>query len=64
MTRVVTLVGYAVVAASAVAVEVAARRGRPVATFGGAVSRLLHHWPLRVLGQAAWLWLGWHLFVR
>jgi hypothetical protein len=63
MTRTLTLLGYALVAAAAVGLEVAARRG-VCATFGDAVSVAARRWPTRVLLLAGWLWLGWHIFVR
>ncbi len=64
MTRVVTLLGYAVIAASAVGLEFAARRTGHVTTFGDLLSLTLRRWPLRLVLLAGWLWLGWHLFVR
>jgi len=63
MTRLVTLAGYAVIAATAIGVEIAARRRRG-ATFGDALAVVLRPWPARVVVVAAWLWLGWHLFAR
>lgn len=64
MSRVLTLAGYALLATSAVGLELAARRGGRVATFGAALSSAVR-WPaLRVAVLAGWLWLGWHLFVR
>jgi hypothetical protein len=63
MTRLVTLAGYAVIAATALAVEVTARR-RGGATFGDALAVVVRPWPLRILVITAWLWLGWHLFAR
>ena len=64
MTRTVTLVGYGIAGACALALELAARRGGRVATFGAALTGVLRRPPLRVLVQAGWLWLGWHLFAR
>jgi hypothetical protein len=63
MTRLVTLAGYALIAAGALGVEIAARR-RGGRTFGDALAVILRPWPVRVVVVAAWLWLGWHLFVR
>ena len=63
-SRGVTLVGYALIAMAALALEVTARRSRRLATFGDAVTLLLRHWPVRILVLTAWVWLGWHLFVR
>jgi hypothetical protein len=63
MSRTLTLLGYAVVAAGALALQVAGRRGL-CATFGEALSAAVRRWPVRLLLVAAWLWLGWHVFVR
>jgi hypothetical protein len=63
MTRVLTLVSYAVIVVAAVGLEITARR-RGGATLGDALSVALRWWPLRVLLLAGWLWLGWHTFVR
>ena len=63
MSRAVTLAGWAVLLVGIVAAEVAGRRGRgaPVA----AVLRTVLRSPVaHALVAAAWLWLGWHLFVR
>jgi Family of unknown function (DUF6186) len=64
MNRLVTLLGYAVIAVAAVALEAGARRSAQVTTFGEMLSVVLRRWPLRVAVLAGWLWLGWHLFVR
>jgi Family of unknown function (DUF6186) len=63
MTRLVTLLGYAVIAASVVGVELTARR-RGHGTFGDALAAALSRWQVRMIVIAAWLWLGWHVFVR
>ena len=63
MTRPVTLLGYALVLVAAVSLEVAARR-RGSGTFGDALALILRWRPARLVLLAAWLWLGWHLFVR
>ncbi|MGH9210947.1 MAG: DUF6186 family protein [Acidimicrobiales bacterium] len=63
MTRAVTLVGYALLAATAIGVEAAARR-RGEATFGDALRLALHWRSARLVLLAGWLWLGWHVFVR
>jgi Family of unknown function (DUF6186) len=63
MNRAVTLAGYAVLLGVAVGLEVAARRGSG-ATLGEALRRLVRRWPVRLLVLAAWLWFGWHVFVR
>ena len=64
MTRAVTLLGYGIAVVCALALELVARRSGRLATLGAALSRVLHHWPIRFLVQLGWLWLGWHLFVR
>jgi hypothetical protein len=68
VTRFLTLLGYGVIAACGVMLELAARRSparsRRVATFGEALDTALQRWPVRVVVLAGWLWLGWHLFVR
>jgi Family of unknown function (DUF6186) len=63
MSRFVTLLGYAVLALAAIGIDVAARR-RSSGTFGDALTRTLGWRPARFVLLAAWLWLGWHLFVR
>lgn len=64
MTRAVTLVGYAVIAACAVALELVARRSGRLARFADALELLLRPVGLRVMVLTGWLWLGWHVFVR
>lgn len=64
MTPVVTVAGYLVVIVIAIGLEVTARRTRRVATFGEMLALALRRRPLRLLLQAGWLWIGWHLFVR
>ena len=64
MTRFVTLVGYAVVAACAVGLEVSARRRQRLARFTEALDVLLGPPVLRVIVLGGWMWLGWHVFVR
>jgi hypothetical protein len=63
MSHVVTLIGYALLVAAALGLEVAARR-RGSGTFGDALTLTLRWRPARLALLAAWLWLGWHLFVR
>jgi hypothetical protein len=64
MSRTVTLLGYAVLLAVAVALEAGARRRPHGPTAGRALRLLLGPPALHVLALAAWLWLGWHLFAR
>jgi Family of unknown function (DUF6186) len=63
MSRAVTLIGYALLVVAAVSAEVAARR-RASGTFGDALTFAMRYRPARLVLLAAWLWLGWHLFVR
>ncbi len=64
MSRTITLVGYAVVVGAALVLEAWARRRPGGPTAGVALRHLLRHPALYLLAVAAWLWLGWHLFVR
>ncbi len=64
MTRLVTLLGYGLIVACALGLELAARRSGRLATFGQALDLILRRWPFRLVLLAGWLWLGWHLFVR
>jgi hypothetical protein len=64
MTRAVTVAGFVVLATAIVGVQIAALRGAHVATVDTVVRALVRRRPARVLVLAAWLWLGWHLFVR
>jgi Family of unknown function (DUF6186) len=63
MSRSVTLLGYVVLVVSAAGLEVAARR-RGSTTFVDALTIVLRSRAPRLALLAAWLWLGWHLFVR
>jgi hypothetical protein len=63
MSRSLTLLGYALLVVAAIGIEVAARR-RSSGTLGDALTRTLGWRPARFVLLAAWLWLGWHLFVR
>ena len=59
------LAGFAVLAGAAVALEVAARLGTAgLARLGGVADAVVGHRMGRAAALAAWLWLGWHLFVR
>lgn len=64
MTSRVILAGYAVLAAVAVGLEVWARRSNRICTFGSALAAVLRYRSVRFLVLTAWLWLGWHIFVR
>ena len=64
MNRAVTLWGYAVVAVIAAAYQVAGVVLGRTATLGEALSRVTKVRAGRCLLLAAWLWVGWHTFVR
>jgi hypothetical protein len=64
MSRTVTLWGYAVLAVAAVAYQVAGLVLRRTATLGQALTRVTRVRAGRLLLLAAWLWAGWHTFVR
>jgi hypothetical protein len=63
MTRVLTLTGYVAIAVAIAAYELRARR-RGTATIGDALALIMRNRVGRALVVVAWLWLGWHLFVR
>ncbi len=64
MSRAVTLWGYAVLAVAALAYQVVGLAVRRTATLGQALTRVMRPRAGRVLVLSAWLWTGWHLFVR
>jgi hypothetical protein len=64
VSRTVTLLGFVILAAAAVTYQVLGVARREPATFGQAVDALLSTRFGRPMVMAAWLWLGWHLFVR
>ena len=64
MTRTITLVGYAVVAAALVGCQVAALVGGRIPTLGQALLAVTRRPAGRWLLVVGWLWIGWHLFVR
>lgn len=64
MTRTVTLAGFAVLAVAMIAYQAVGMVGRRTPTLGQAIATLVKTRMGRPLLLAAWLWLGWHLFVR
>jgi hypothetical protein len=64
MSEAVTLLGYAVLLAALAVLEARARRRPDGPTAGRVLGALLRHPAVQLLAVAAWLWLGWHLFVR
>ena len=64
MSRTVTLVGYAVLAALIAGCQAAALLWGWLPTIGQAAGRVVSRRVGRWLLLGAWLWAGWHLFVR
>ena len=64
MNRTVTLAGFAVLGAASLTYQLLGLVRRRSPTLGQAVGRLLGTRYGRPVLLAAWLWLGWHLFVR
>ena len=64
MTRTVTLWGFALLAVVAVAYQMAGLLLHRTATLGQALRSLMRFPAVRPLLLVAWLWLGWHTFVR
>ncbi|MEW6472118.1 MAG: DUF6186 family protein [Actinomycetota bacterium] len=64
MSRSVTLWGYVVLAIAIVAYQAAGLLLHRTMTFGQAVKALKRFPAARPLLLAAWLWLGWHTFIR
>lgn len=64
MSRTITLVGFGVIAAALVACQVASLMSGRIPTIGRVISLVASRRPARWLLLSAWLWAGWHLFVR
>lgn len=64
MTRTVTLAGFAVLTAAMLAWQALAVLVGRTATLGQAITTLTRRRAGRPVLLVAWLWLGWHLFVR
>jgi hypothetical protein len=64
VSRQVTLVGYALLAAGLVALQLVALVSALVPTLGQVVTRVMRWRAGRWALVAAWLWVGWHVFVR
>ena len=64
MSRAATLWGWAVLALVAVTYQAAGVVLRRTATLGQALRRVTRVPVGRALMLAAWLWAGWHTFVR
>ncbi|MGH8993661.1 MAG: DUF6186 family protein [Acidimicrobiia bacterium] len=63
-TRILTLAGYALIAGAALVYELAGHLRRRTPTLAQAMLTLTRRPAPRALVLLAWLWLGWHLFVR
>lgn len=64
MTPVITVSGYVLVVVIAIGLELTARRTRRVVTFAEMLAVALRRPSMRLLLQAGWFWIGWHVFVR
>ena len=64
MSEALTLLGYAALLGTMALLEARARRRPDGPTAGRVLGVLLRHPAGQLLARAAWLWLGWHLFVR
>ncbi len=64
MSRGLTILGYAVLAVAAGGYQLVALTTRRTATLGEALRPLTRSLLGRATLLAAWLWAGWHLFVR
>jgi hypothetical protein len=64
MSRAVTLWGYALLAVAIVAYQMAGLVLRRTATLAQALRRVTRVPAGRYVLLAAWLWAGWHTFVR
>ena len=64
-TRAITIVGFVVVIAALLALEVLGRRkiGR-IPTLGEWLGYVMRRPAGRLVILAGWLWLGWHFFAR
>ena len=64
MSRGLTLVGFALLAGAAVALQLTAVAGRRTATLAEAARTALASRLGRLVLLSGWLWLGWHVFSR
>jgi hypothetical protein len=65
LTRAVLLTGFAVLLVAMIVLEGLARAGHGHrATLGDVTDSAIRHPAGRAVALLAWLWLGWHLFVR
>jgi hypothetical protein len=63
-SRQITFVVWGALAACVLAAVVLSLTTRKVPTLGAAIRALVRRRYLQVLCLAAWLWTGWHFFVR
>ena len=64
MTRHVATAGYVVLVSAMVILQVSAVLGGRFPTLGSTLRLVTAGRTGRLIVLAAWLWLGWHLFVR
>jgi len=65
VTRVITIVGFAIVILALFVLEYLGRRkDNRIPTLGEWLGFIMRPWPGRFLILLGWLWLGWHYFSR
>ena len=64
MSAALTVAGYGAVLVAMALLEARARRRPSRPTASHVLLVVLRHPAGQLLAAAAWLWLGWHLFVR
>ncbi|MGH4018165.1 MAG: DUF6186 family protein [Pseudonocardiaceae bacterium] len=62
--REVTIAAYVAILLIAVAIDLAARAGARVPSFGEVVTLVSRSWVVRFALLALWWWLGWHFLAR
>jgi hypothetical protein len=63
-SRVITYLVWALLATAIVATQAFAVTTRRIPTLGELIRTGVQRRAVRVIALAAWLWLGWHFFVR
>lgn len=65
VTRVITIVGFAIVILALFVLEFLGRRKNSrIPTLGQLLGYVMRPWAGRFLILLGWLWLGWHYFSR
>lgn len=63
-SREVTIAAYVAILFVAVTIDLAARTGAWVPSFGEVVTLVARSWVVRFALLALWWWLGWHFLAR